>query len=87
MGLLAGLKVCPPMLLAFTDATGAGTLAGSLSIFLPFFLGTSVYFIPIVLVGAFRRVAELRMVARFAAIVVAAWYVYVGSLMLAGGVT
>jgi hypothetical protein len=30
MGLLAGLKVCPPLLLAFADAASTGTLGGSL---------------------------------------------------------
>ena len=30
MGLLAGLKICPPLLLASTDASNAETLVGSL---------------------------------------------------------
>jgi sulfite exporter TauE/SafE len=87
MGFLAGLKVCPPLLLAFTDATGAGTLAGSLFVFLTFFLGTSVYFLPMVLVGAFRRVTELKIVAKFAAVIVSLYYLYLGGLLIVGGVT
>jgi hypothetical protein len=38
MGLLAGLKVCPPLLLAFADAASSGTLGGSLLLFVTFFL-------------------------------------------------
>ncbi len=85
MGLLAGLRICPPLLIAFADASTAGTLAGSLLVFLTFFLGTSVFFLPLILVGAFRRVAELRIVARFAGGIVALYYLYLGGLFLAGG--
>jgi sulfite exporter TauE/SafE len=87
MGFLAGLKACPPLLLAFTDATGAGSLTGSLLVFLTFFLGTSIYFLPMVLVGAFRRVAELKIVAKFAAVIVSLYYLYLGGLLIYGGVT
>jgi sulfite exporter TauE/SafE len=86
MGLLAGLKLCPPVLLAFTDAASSGTLGGSLLLFLTFFLGTSLYFLPISLLGAFSRVSDLRMVGRFAAVIVALYYLYSGILLVAGGV-
>jgi sulfite exporter TauE/SafE len=86
MGFLAGLKLCPPLLLAFADAASTGTLVGSLVFFLAFFLGTSVYFIPIPFLGVFRRVAALQIVGKFAAIIVALYYLYAGILLLAGGV-
>ena len=87
MGVLAGLKVCPPLLLAFADAASTGTLGGSLLVFLTFFLGTSIYFLPISFVGAFRHIGELRIVARFAAVIVSVYYLYLGVLLLIGGVT
>ena len=86
MGLLAGLKLCPPMLLAFTDAASSGTLGGSLLLFLTFFLGTSLYFLPISLLGALTRLSDLRIVGRFAAVIVALYYLYSGILLVAGGV-
>jgi len=86
MGLLAGLKLCPPMLLAFTDAASSGTLGGSLLLFATFFLGTSLYFLPISLLGAFSRVPDLRIVGRFAAAIVALYYLCSGILLVAGGV-
>ena len=85
MGLLAGLKVCPPLLLAFADAASTGTLAGSLVFFLAFFLGTSIYFLPLSLLGAFRRVSALRIVGQFAAVIVALYYLYAGFLLFVGG--
>jgi hypothetical protein len=87
MGLLAGLKVCPPLLLAFTDAMGAGSLVGSVGTFVAFYLGTSLYFLPVVLVGAFRHVASLRTIGRYAAVIVALYYLYSGVLLFAGGIS
>jgi hypothetical protein len=86
MGFLAGLKICPPLLLAFTDAASMDTLVGSLVFFLAFFLGTSVYFIPIPFLGVFRRVSALQIVGKFAAVIVALYYLGAGILLLAGGV-
>jgi hypothetical protein len=86
MGLLAGLKICPPLLLAFADAASTGTLARSLIFFLAFFLGTSVYFIPIPFLGLFRCVSALQIVGKFAAVIVALYYVYAGILLFVGGI-
>ena len=86
MGFLAGLKVCPPLLLAFTEAASTGTLTGSLVLFLTFFLGTSIYFIPLSFLGAFARGTALRIVGQFAAVIVALYYLYSGILLLAGGI-
>ena len=86
MGLLAGQKVCPPLLLAFTNAASSGTLGGSLLLFATFFLGTSLYFLPISLLGAFTRTPDLRIVGKFAAVIVALYYLFSGILLFAGGV-
>jgi len=86
MGFLAGLKICPPLLLAFTGAASTGTLVGSLVFFLAFFLGTSVYFIPLPFLGVFRRVSALQIVGKFAAVIMALYYLGAGTLLLAGGV-
>ena len=86
MGFLAGLRICPPLLLAFADAASTGTLAGSLILFLMFFLGSSIYFIPLSFLGAVARMADFRIVGRFAAAIVAVYYLFSGILLFAGGV-
>jgi sulfite exporter TauE/SafE len=86
MGLLAGLKVCPPLLLVFTDAANSGSLGGSLLLFVTFFLGTSLYFLPISLLGALRHMPDLRTVGQFAAAIVALYYLFTGVMLFAGGV-
>ncbi len=86
MGFLAGLKLCPPLLLAFADAAHTATLGGGLLVFLTFFLGTSVYFVPLSFLGTLSRVSALRFVGQVAAVTVALYYMVAGVLMLAGGV-
>jgi len=86
MGFLAAINICPPLLLAFTDAASTGTLLGSLLLFLTFFLGTSIYFIPLSLLGVFRRVGDLRIVGQIAAVLVALYYLVLGISYCAGGV-
>ncbi len=86
MGFLAGLRICPPLLLAFADAANTGTLAGSLILFFAFFLGSSIYFIPLSFLGAVARIADLRIVGKFAAVIVAVYYMFSGILLFAGGV-
>jgi sulfite exporter TauE/SafE len=87
MGFLAGLKVCPPLLLAFAAATNLGSLAGSLLLFLAFFLGTSIYFLPLIFLGSLNRVPDLRFVGRLASAIVAVYYLFSGAILLAGGVS
>jgi hypothetical protein len=85
MGFLTGLNLCPPFLLAFTGAASAGTLLQSLAFFGTFFVGTSLYFIPLPFLGAFRHVQALRTIGKFAAVIVALYYLVTGIILFAGG--
>ncbi|HWP97586.1 MAG TPA: sulfite exporter TauE/SafE family protein [Syntrophomonadaceae bacterium] len=86
LGLATGLNLCPPFLLAFTGAADSASLVQSLLFFLAFFLGTSVYFLPMPLLGVFRRVAPLQTVGRMASVLMSLYYVYTGIIMLGGGI-
>ena len=85
LGFLTGLNLCPPFLLAFTSAAGTGSLAASLVFFLTFFVGTSLYFLPMAFVGLMSRVNALRTVGKLAAGLMALYYAYSGIIYLAGG--
>jgi sulfite exporter TauE/SafE len=50
-GLVTGLSLCPALLLAFTGAASQDSLLKSMGYFLFFYLGTSVYFLPLILLG------------------------------------
>ena len=85
LGFLTGLNLCPPFLLAVTDAASTGSLAQSLAFFFAFFLGTSVYFLPVPFIGHFNYAVSLRTIGRFAAALMALFYLYSGAILLAGG--
>jgi len=85
-GLLSGIALCPTFLLAMTDAAGKGSLSYSLFFFFMFFIGTSVFFIPIPFVGALRRLTALRIIGKMAAGIVGLYYLYAGIITVIAGV-
>ena len=86
LGLLTGLNLCPPLLLAFTSAASGGGLWASLFFFAAFFLGTSVFFIPIPFMGLIKGKEGIRNVGKMAAGLIGAYYFGMGILIIIGGV-
>jgi sulfite exporter TauE/SafE len=81
-GFVTGMNLCPPFLLAITGAVETHQLYHSLLFFIMFFLGTSVFFIPMPFLGFFRRKQVLRMIGKFAAILAGLLYLYKGVFSL-----
>ena len=86
LGFLTGLNLCPPFLVAGVRAAQRHSLPGALEFFLLFFAGTLIWFLPFLGVSAVRRFTGLRLVARFTAVLVAAYYGYLGVITLGGAV-
>lgn len=86
MGLLTGLNLCPPFLLAFAAAGENPSLAHSLLFFLSFFLGTTLFFLPVPLFGACKCIPSLKIIGKLAAVVMSIYYFYTGILMIVGGI-
>jgi sulfite exporter TauE/SafE len=84
LGFLTGLNLCPPFLLAFTEAARTEVLWRSMLFFAAFFVGTSIYILPLAMLGLGRRVEGLRYVGRLAAGVMGVFYLYLGILSLKG---
>ncbi|MBN1505300.1 MAG: sulfite exporter TauE/SafE family protein [Sedimentisphaerales bacterium] len=80
LGFLTGVNVCPPFLLAFTSAAQLSQLWESLLFFGAFFVGTSLYVVPLPLVGLAGRHERIRIVGRLAAGVVGLFYLYSGTV-------
>jgi sulfite exporter TauE/SafE len=75
LGLLTGINVCPSFLLALTRSfTHSGPIAGML-FFAAFFVGTSVFLLPLTFVGMLGKKLLFRKIARIAAYGVAAWFI------------
>ncbi|MBN1790182.1 MAG: sulfite exporter TauE/SafE family protein [Bacteroidales bacterium] len=81
-GFATGLNLCPPFLLAITGAMETGKVSSSALFFFLFFLGTSVYFIPLPFIGFFRKQQVLRIIGKFAAVFAGIIYLYKGIIML-----
>ncbi len=86
IGLTTGISLCPPFVLALTEGAAASSLAGSLTFFGAFFVATSLYFVPALILGPVARREVVARVARLAALVVAAYYLYRGGLLLVSAV-
>ncbi|MBP2645118.1 MAG: hypothetical protein H6Q75_558 [Firmicutes bacterium] len=84
LGVLTGLNLCPPFLLALTNASEFNQLSQSMLFFFEFFLGTSLYFLPVPLVGTVNNRPAFRVVGKLAAVVMAVYYLYTGLIMVGG---
>jgi hypothetical protein len=84
-GLLSGIAFCPPLLLAMTDTAASGNLFYSLFFFFMFFIGTSLFFIAIPVVGALRRFQALRVIGKMAAGLAGLYYLYAGIMSVVAG--
>lgn len=86
LGLLTGLNLCPPLLLAFTSAASGGGLWSSLLFFAAFFVGTSVFFIPVPFMGLIKRKEALQTIGKMASGLIGVYYFCMGIVILIGGV-
>ncbi|HEX2944967.1 MAG TPA: sulfite exporter TauE/SafE family protein [Clostridia bacterium] len=86
LGFLTGINLCPTFMLAFTEASSMNNLLECLWFFFLFFVGTTVYFVPIPLLGLLRNREGVRIVGRFLLVLVGIWFIYKGiMLILASG--
>jgi sulfite exporter TauE/SafE len=61
-GFLTGINVCPPFLLAMSIALSYTSIAGSITLFGGFFVGTSFYLILLVPLGLAAKVESIRQI-------------------------
>jgi sulfite exporter TauE/SafE len=75
LGFISGVNICPSFLLAFSRSfVISGPLSGMM-FFAAFFLGTSLFLVPVSFVGMFGKKELFRNVARLAALIVAVWFI------------
>lgn len=69
-GFLLGINICPPFLLALTyNFQQAGVISGII-FFIMFFIGTTIYLIPLTFFGILSKTKWIRQSARLAAIII-----------------
>ncbi len=85
LGGLSGLNVCPPLLLAFAYALQREmSVAVGIGYFISFFVATSLFILPVGIVGYFPKPQVILRIGRYAAIGVGVIFLYrgVGLLLL-----
>ncbi len=82
LGLLAGINLCPPFLLAVTAVLDVGGIIQGMVFFLAFFLATSVYLLPLLFSGLAARFDSVRFAARFASVLVGIYFIFLSVRVL-----
>lgn len=85
IGFLTGINLCPPFLMALADSSNTATLLGSTAFFFMFFLGTLPFFLPMPFLGLITRFPQVRMVGKMTAVLMGAYYFYLGAMKCIGG--
>jgi sulfite exporter TauE/SafE len=78
LGFLTGINPCPPFLLATAYVFEGADPLGGVLLFVAFFLGTSLYLLPLTFVGLLSRYEQIREVARLTTIIVGVVFLVMG---------
>ncbi|MBN2348089.1 MAG: sulfite exporter TauE/SafE family protein [Bacteroidales bacterium] len=81
-GVITGFNICPPFLIAITKASDTGSITSGILFFLMFFMGTSLYFVPLPFTGFLKRQQVFRIIGKFASIVTGFIFLYQGTLKI-----
>lgn len=79
-GFLLGLNLCPPFLVGVARLAEIGNVWGGAIFFSAFFLATTIYIVPLFIVGPFLATERLRRVGIITSFLVGIWYLAVAAL-------
>jgi len=85
MGFLMGINLCPPFLISLTYVLTLHSLWKGIVYFVMFFIGTSLYFLPLTFLGFLNKMKEFRLMARLAALIVGIGFLIYGFYFLIRG--
>ena len=78
LGLFTGLNPCPPFLVGTARLWTLHNILGGVILFIAFFLGTSVYMIPLVFVSYLNRSERIKHIGLMVALLSSLWFLFVG---------
>lgn len=81
LGFLTGINVCPPFILAFSDAAFFSNVLSSILYFAAFFIGTTIYFMPLPFIGVLKG-KQIKLIGQMCSLVIGVFYMYSGIIML-----
>lgn len=83
LGFLIGFNICPPFIVGLMRLLELSNIMHGVLFFLSFFLGTSVYMLPLILLGPLAAwIERLRFIAGLAAMLSGIWFLINGIIIL-----
>lgn len=79
LGILTGINFCPAFLIALTKAVELGGAISGMMLFLGFFVGTTLFLIPLAFTGLLASIKKVKYIAKITALVIGIWFIYNGS--------
>lgn len=86
MGFFMGINICPPFLMSLAYVFTLHSAIKGIVYFIMFFLGTSLYMLPLVFLGFLSKMKEFRLIARVSALVVGIVFLIYGIYYISRGV-
>ncbi len=78
LGIVTGVNFCPSFLIALTKSFDLGGALGGILLFMGFFVGTTIFLIPLAFGGLLTAIGKVKVVARYASILIAIWFIWQG---------
>ncbi|MBL7053642.1 sulfite exporter TauE/SafE family protein [Patescibacteria group bacterium] len=78
MGFFMGINVCPPFLMSLAYIFTLNSALKGIIYFLMFFVGTTLYFIPLVLLGLLNKMKEFQLVGKISGLIVGCLFLFYG---------
>lgn len=78
LGLFTGLNPCPPFLVGVARLLTLNNILGGAVLFIAFFLGTSVYMLPLVFVSHLNKNERVRQIGIMLALLTGIWFLFTG---------
>lgn len=78
LGIFTGLNPCPPFLVGAARLWTLNNILGGVMLFVAFFLGTSVYMIPLIFVSYLNKSERIKQIGLMVALLSGAWFLFVG---------
>ena len=79
VGVLTGLELCPPFMLAIARAASIGGALGGMMLFMGFLIGTNVFIVPFAFFGVVAGKRGFVIAASIIAIIVGSWFALQGA--------
>lgn len=80
LGIFTGVNFCPSFLIALTKSVDLGGALGGTLLFTGFFVGTTLFLIPLAFGGLLTVIGPVKKAARYASILIAIWFIWQGGV-------